>query len=222
MKEGKKRVLPSLSRRGRREAAGVVSELREAAWWRETQMLKTLRRSPLLLLIFAAVLTVLSPPLIAADTRDPDQHFFNLNTGDLKAESGDARKSGKKAILLMFEQEGCPGCLYMKRHVLNRVEVQAFYRKRFANFSVDIFGSVPLTDFAGRDLTEKSYAQALHVTGTPTFAFYDLEGKEIIRVVGPIKDAAEFLLLGEFVASGAYQSRKFAEYKQSQRKKSGS
>jgi thioredoxin-related protein len=110
----------------------------------------------------------------------------------------------------------------MKRHVLNRVEVQAFYRKRFANFSVDIFGSVPLTDFAGRDLTEKSYAQALHVTGTPTFAFYDLEGKEIIRVVGPIKDAAEFLLLGEFVASGAYQSRKFAEYKQSQRKKSGS
>jgi thioredoxin-related protein len=201
----------------------VVSEPREAAGQRETQMLKTLRQSPLLaLLVFAAVLTILSPSLMAAGTRDADQHFFNLNTGDLKAESGEARKAGKKAILLMFEQEGCPGCLYMKRNVLNRVEVQEFYREQFVNFSMDIFGAVPLRDFAGRELTEKSYAQALHVTGTPTFAFYDLEGNEIIRIVGPIKDVAEFLLLGEFIASGAYHSSRFAEYKQSQRRKRGS
>ena len=173
-----------------------------------------------LVLLLAAL--SLAVPASAATTRDPDQHFFNLNTGDLRAESGDARKSGKKAILVMFEQAGCPGCLYMKRNVLNRVDVQNFYRARFLNFSVDIFGAVPITDFTGRDFTEKSYAQALGVTGTPTFAFYDLNGNEIIRIVGPIKDVAEFLLLGEFIASGAYQSGRFAEYKQSQRKKRGS
>jgi thioredoxin-related protein len=172
------------------------------------------------LLIITGLLTVI--PVFSADTRDADQHFFIPNTGDLKAETGDARGSGKKAILLMFEQEGCPGCLYMKRNVLNRVDVQEFYRKRFLNFSVDIFGAVPLRDFTGRDFTEKSYAQALHITGTPTFAFYDLDGNEIIRIVGPVKDAAEFLLLGEFIASGAYRSSKFAEYKQAQRRKRGS
>jgi len=122
----------------------------------------------------------------------------------------------------MFEQEGCPGCLYMKRSILSRTDVQAFYRERFVNFSVDIHGAVPLRDFAGREVTEKGYAQALRVNATPTFVFFDLEGNEAARVVGPVKDAAEFLLLGEFVSSGAYRSTKFAEFKQSRlRKKQG-
>jgi len=178
------------------------------------------RRLLLAAALLAAVLAT-ALPAPAADTRDPDQHFFNLNTGDLQAESADARKSDKKAILVMFEQEGCPGCLYMKRNVLNRVDVQDFYRERFVNFSMDIFGAVPVRDFTGRDFTEKSYAQALHVTGTPTFAFYDLSGTEIVRILGPIKDPDDFLLLGEYVASGAYRSSKFAEYKQTQRRKRG-
>lgn len=164
------------------------------------------------LLLFAAALVVAAAGY-AADARDPETHFFNLNTGDLKAELADAKHATKNAIFLMFEQEGCPGCLYMKRNVLNRADVQTFYRQRFLNFSVDIHGAVPIKDFAGRDFTEKTYSQSLGITATPTFAFYDLEGKEIVRIVGPIRDAAEFLLLGEFVASGAYKTRQFADYR---------
>jgi len=44
----------------------------------------------------------------------------------------------------------------------------------------------------------------------------------IARIVGPVKSAEDFMLLGEFVASGAYKTRKFAEYLQSQRKNKGS
>jgi thioredoxin-related protein len=157
-----------------------------------------------------------------AQTRDADDHFFSLNTGDFKAELADARKAGKKALLLMFEQDGCPGCIYMKQNVLNRVDVQDFYRARFVNFSINTFGAVPLSDFAGRSHTEKSYAQAAGIRGTPTFVFYDLDGKEVVRIVGPVKDVAEFMLLGEFVSSGAYKTRKFAEYKQNQPRKKGS
>jgi len=156
-----------------------------------------------------------------ADTRDPNLYFFNPNAGDLKAELADAKSAGKKALFLMFEQEGCPGCLHMKEHVLNRPEVQAFYREHFVNLSIDIFGSVPIADLSGRGLTEKSYAQSVHVKGTPTLLFYDLAGNEILRILGPAKDAQEFLLLGEFVVSGAYKSRKFADFRQS-RLKNGS
>ena len=155
----------------------------------------------------------------AAETRDADQHFFNLNTGDLRAEAKDAKAAGKKAIFFMFEQEGCPGCLYMKRNVLNRSEVQAYYRERFVNFSVDIHGVVPIHDFGGREVSEKRYAQSLRVNATPTLLFFDLEGKEIARVVGPVKDVAEFLLLGQFISSGAYRSSKFAEYREQARRK---
>ena len=154
----------------------------------------------------------------AAETREPESHFFNPNIGDLKADLADARKAGKKAVLLMFEQEGCPGCIYMQRNVLNQPDVQEFYRQHFFNFTIDIHSAVPLRDFAGREFTEQGYARALGVKGTPTFAFYDLDGNEVLRMLGAIKEPAEFLLLGEFVASGAYKTRKFAEFKL-QRKK---
>lgn len=174
------------------------------------------------LFLLLAALAALPAALGAADTRDSDDYFFNLNTGDLKAELADAKNAGKKAMFVMFEQDGCPGCLYMKKNVLNRVDVQKFYRERFVNFTINIFGAVPIRDLAGRDVTEKSYSQSLGIHGTPTFAFYDLGGNEVVRIVGPIKEATEFLLLGEFVASGAYKTRQFAEYRQSERRKKGS
>ena len=172
------------------------------------------------LLLLAA--TLAASLVLAAATRDPEDHFFSLNTGDFKAELVDAKNAGKKAMFVMFEQDGCPGCLYMKKNVLNRVAVQTFYRERFVNFTINIFGAVPIKDLAGRDFTEKSYSQSLGIKSTPTFAFYDLEGKEVVRIVGPIKEVTEFLLLAEFVASGAYKTRQFAEYRLSERRKKGS
>jgi thioredoxin-related protein len=157
-----------------------------------------------------------------SDTRDPYTYFFNLSTGDLKSDLADAKSAGRKAVFVMFEQEGCPGCAHMKEQVLNRPEVQKFYRDNFVNLSIDIYGSVTVTDFTGRTSTEKGYAQASRVRGTPTLVFYDLVGHEAVRMLGAVKDAQEFMLLGEFVASGAYKSRKFAEYKQELQRKKGS
>jgi thioredoxin-related protein len=157
-----------------------------------------------------------------AGTRDPYTYFFNLSTGDLKSDLADVKNDGRKALFVMFEQEGCPGCAFMKENVLNRPEVQKFYRDNFVNLSIDIYGSVTITDFSGRSVTEKGYAQAARVRGTPTLVFYDLAGNEVVRLLGAVKDAREFMLLGEFVASGAYKSRKFAEYKQEAQRKKGS
>ncbi|HXF65435.1 MAG TPA: thioredoxin fold domain-containing protein [Burkholderiales bacterium] len=165
------------------------------------------------LAMLAAVL--LAPARAAAQARNPYQHFFDLNSGDLREEAADAARAGKKALFVMYEQEGCPGCIYMKQHVLNRPEVQAFYRARFVNLAIDIRGAVPLRDFSGREHTEKSLAQSLGVRATPTLAFYDFTGAEIVRHTGAVRDAAEFLLLGEFVASEAYRTGTFAQFRQS-------
>ena len=164
----------------------------------------TLSRHLLLLLLVLAALAA-----TAADSN----HFFALNTGDLKAELADARADDKKALLVFFEQEGCPGCRHMKQNVFNRKDVQDFYRQNFTSLAVDIYGSVPMKDLAGRELSEKGYAQALKVRATPTFVFYDLSGAEIARIVGPLQTAEEFLLLGQFIASGAYKTRSFARYR---------
>jgi thioredoxin-related protein len=149
----------------------------------------------------------------AADLQPGNGHFFDPHLGDLKADLGDARKAGKKAILLVFEQEGCPGCLYMHRNILSRTDVQQFYHQHFYSFAIDIHSAVPLRDFGGRDSTEQGYSRLIGVKGTPTFAFYDLEGAEVVRMTGVIREPAEFMLLGEFVASGAYKTSRFADYR---------
>src|SRR5574339_47126 len=85
--------------------------------------------------LVAQTLLFVAPRALAAEAYDAHQYFFNLNIGDLRAEAQDAKKAGKKAIFIMFEQEGCPGCLHMKQHVLNRPDVQKFFRERFINLS---------------------------------------------------------------------------------------
>jgi thioredoxin-related protein len=168
------------------------------------------------------VLCALAVPALAAEGRDPYQYFFTSGTDDFRAELADAKKGGKKALFVMFEQDGCSGCIYMKEHVLNRSDIQKFYRERFLNFSINIYGAAPLEDFAGRNVTEKTFAQALGIRATPTLMFYDLEGREIVRITGAIRDAGEFIALGEFVASGAYRKRKFAEFLREHQRKKGS
>jgi thioredoxin-related protein len=160
-------------------------------------------------LFFAVLVALVTSYSLAAETSP----FFALNTGDLRAELADARSDGKRGLLLFFEQEGCPGCRHMKQAVFPRKDVQDYYRQHFVSLAVDIYGSVPITDFAGRQVSEKGYAQALKIRATPTFVFYDLSGAEIVRIVGPLQTAEEFLLLGHFVTSGAYKSRSFAQYK---------
>ncbi len=157
----------------------------------------------------------------AAETRDASR-FFTLSTGDLKAEAADARAEGKKGLLLFFEQEGCPGCIHMKRNVLNQTRVQEYYGAHFTALAIDIYGSVALKDFAGRGHTEKSYAQALKVKGTPTFIFYDLAGNELVRYFGTTETPEEFLLLGRFVTSGAYKTRNFRQFKTENLSRKGS
>lgn len=153
-----------------------------------------------------------------AETRDVNQHFFDQKLGDFHAELDGAKKEGKQGVLLMFELDDCPFCHRMKQTILNQSEVQDYYRKHFLIFSVDIKGDNPMVDFKGRQTTEKAYAAEQRVRATPVFAFYDLNGKPITRFTGAAKDVREFMLLGSYVAEGAYKDKSltFARYKQRQ------
>ena len=120
--------------------------------------------------------------------------------------------SGKRGVLLMFEVEGCPYCRRMKEQVLNRADVQNYFRRHFAIFSVDIVGSVAVTDFAGSTVTEKEFARAQRVRGTPTFLFVGTDGREMARYVGATRDVKEFMELGRFVADGHWRKQDFAQF----------
>jgi thioredoxin-related protein len=106
----------------------------------------------------------------------------------------------------------------MKTNVLNRPDVQEFYRQNFLNFTVDIEGDIEVTDFQGRHMTQKDFAfKENRVRATPVIAFYDLSGKEVFRHTGRTSDADEFMLMGRYISEGIYKQMPFTKYKRTQK-----
>lgn len=151
----------------------------------------------------------------ASSARDPDSYFFNAFLGDLRDELAQARSTGRKGVLVMYHFEECPSCQRMRRQVLNRPEVQDWFRREFVIVPIDIRGAQPITGLDGKTMPESSYGRAMMIRGTPTFDFYALDGTRVYRHVGGLFDPAEFLRLGQFIVSGAYRDRTFKDYRQS-------
>ena len=148
-----------------------------------------------------------------AETRSADEYFFQPKLGDLKGDLADLRKENKTGILLMFEMDDCPFCERMKNTVLNQTQVQDYFRQHFIIYPMDTRGDVALTDFQGKDTTEKAFSLQQRARATPTFIFYDADGKEITRFTGVTQSVGEFMLLGRYVVEGAYKKEPFNVYK---------
>lgn len=154
-----------------------------------------------------------APSEAVPPTRDPTAHFFDQGFGNLQEEAQTAKAENKLGVFIMFEQADCPWCAKMMSTVLNQVPVQDYYRKHFRIVQVDIKGDNPLTDFTGKEITEKEFAFAQRVRATPVFAFFGTDGKQLTKFTGAAKDPREFMMLGEFVVSGAYKTQNFTAYK---------
>lgn len=149
-----------------------------------------------------------------APSRDPMTHFFDQSFGNLKEELAQVKAEGKTGMFVMFSDPECPWCDKMKATVLNRPAVQDYYRRHFRNLHLDTRGDTVMTDFTGREMSEKDFAfKENRVRATPVFVFFGLDGKPMLRFTGVTADTEEFLWLGEFVVSGAYKNSNFTAYK---------
>ena len=160
-------------------------------------------------------LLIVSSALHAAE---PWEAFFDPFLGDLKGELADARAAGKRGVVIMYHFEECPYCRRMKQEVLWRPRVQQQFREHFTVIAIDTRGAQPITGIDGRTLPEKDFARSQGVRGTPTFDFYAPGGERLYRHVGGIFDAGEFLLLERYVASGAFRSQTFAQFKEKEKR----
>ena len=162
-----------------------------------------------LVLIVAAVAKI-----NAAAPRDPSAYFFQDSFGDLAEEAETAEASGLFGVMIMFETADCPWCLRMKETVLNNIEVQRYYRRYFRVLVLNAEGDAPMSDFQGKEMTEKEFALEAHrVRATPLFAFFDTRGRLLLKYTGTTRNTQEFLWLGEFVVDGHYLNERFSQYK---------
>jgi len=147
--------------------------------------------------------------------------FFDESLNDLQEESETAKEENKKGILLMFEMDECPFCKRMKKTVLNRTEVQDYFREHFRILSIDIEGDLELIDFDGQETTQKEFSlKQFRVRATPVFQFLDLQGKPLKngRLTGTTRDSKEFMTLGKYIVEGDHKKIPFLRYKRQQKK----
>lgn len=179
----------------------------------ETTRALTYRRATLsVLLLLCVFFTALNS--YAAKSKNPEEYFFDSSFGDFSEELANAKEQGKKGIMIFFEMDECPFCHWMKANVLNQANVQEYFKKNFLIFAVDIEGDVEMTNFQGKAMTQKDFAfKENRVRATPVIAFFDLQGKRVMRYTGRTGSVDEFLLLGKFVANEEYKNTKFSRYK---------
>ncbi|WP_043754547.1 thioredoxin family protein [Imhoffiella purpurea] len=171
-----------------------------------------------MLTVSTILVVAMHPYGASASTRDPGDYFFDTTFGDFSEEARTAREEGKQGVLIMFEMDECPFCHRMKADVLNRSEVQDYFKEHFLIFPLDIEGDVEVTDFDGTSMPQKDMAlKSYRVRATPVFAFFDLDGKLIAKYIGATRDADEFMLLGRYVVEGHYKDMSFQKYKREQR-----
>lgn len=149
---------------------------------------------------------------------EPWEAFFDPFLGDLKSELAEAKAAGKRGVVVMYHFDECPYCRRMKQEVLWRPDVQKRFHEDFTVVAIDTRGAQPITGVDGKALPERQYAKTVGVRATPTFDFYTPDGERAYRHVGGIFDAEEFVLLERYVASGAYRSQTFAQFKDKEKR----
>ena len=163
--------------------------------------------------LFMALGSICSLAAHAQAQRNPDQYFFNTSFGDLKQELEDAKRSGKKGILIVFEAQDCPYCLRMHNTVLNRSDVQNAFREHFAIFKLSIDSTQSVTGIDGSNTTEAALAKQLKIFGTPYSLAIGSDGRDLGRLPGAPIDAGEYLLFKDYLISGTSRSESFAQFK---------
>ena len=166
------------------------------------------------ILLSLVLIVVAVAKIDAAAPRDPSAYFFQDSFGDLAEEAETAEASGLFGVMIMFETADCPWCLRMKETVLNNIEVQRYYRRYFRVLVLNAEGDAPMSDFQGKEMTEKEFALEAHrVRAPPLFAFFDTRGRLLLKYTGTTRNTQEFLWLGEFVVDGHYLNERFSQYK---------
>lgn len=141
-----------------------------------------------------------------------DQHF-----NDYSENLADAQDANKDGIFLFFFMDDCPFCQKMERQVLKQPDVVSYFKKHFLNYNVNIESDLELVNFEGDDTIERIFAKRHNLIGaTPVLAFFDLNGKRVVRRTG-FANKDEFLLLAKYMVEKNYLKESFIRYKRKNR-----
>ena len=111
----------------------------------------------------------------------------------------------KKPLLVLFEQKKCHDCDELHNDIFKRDETLKQI-KRFNVVRLDMWSKSELIDSQGNTVSAKSFAKKLDITHSPSFIFFNKDGKDIFRIDAYMKSFHTQSVL-DYIASGAYKKQ---------------
>lgn len=137
--------------------------------------------------------------------------WFKLSFLDIKEDLEEAKKSGKKGLILYFGMEKCPYCKALIEVNFGKSDIASYTQENFDVVAIDVRGSRSITTLSGEVISEKEFAVRNKANFTPTLLFYDYSGKVVHRMVGYSKPYT-FRAILEYVADSHYANETFRKY----------
>ncbi len=143
-----------------------------------------------------------------------EQAFFLKPPLDLDR----SRRPAARPLAVLFEQKQCAACDELHRQGFEDPAVRALIG-RFDVARLELFGTGRLVTPAGKAATAEQWGRQLKVAYTPTFVFFDANGREVFRAEAYLRPFHLASAL-DYVASGAYRTQpSFQRYVQARAEK---
>ncbi|MFK5915622.1 MAG: thioredoxin fold domain-containing protein [Woeseiaceae bacterium] len=182
----------------------------------------TLRNN--LFILCLTFITLLTPFFVSAEQIDPlifddkpldeplvSPEWFKLSFLEIAEDIKEAKLQNKKGLIIYFGQKYCPYCKAHMKNNWGQDDIKKYTQQNFDVIAINVKGQRPVTDIDGKAYTEKSFSALKKTNFTPSIIFYNVEGKEILRLRG-YRPPYQFRAALEYVADAHYKKETFKNY----------
>ena len=139
--------------------------------------------------------------------------WFKESFLDLREDLDDARKAGKRGVIVFLSQKNCNHCQAFIDTTLSDPVIRERVQKTYDVIALDIFNDLELTDIDGTVSSIKNFAEAQRARFTPTLLFYGVEGSRLLKLIG-FYPPAKFSRTLDYIDGGYYQRETLSQYLQ--------
>ena len=119
--------------------------------------------------------------------------------------------------MIYFHQNGCPYCAKLVEDNFHNEDLVAKLQKNFDVIETNMWGDRDLTDWKGKEFTEKEFSAFMKVQFTPTIIFLNAKGDIVLRVNGyQSVDKLDSML--DYVSTKQYLKQTYSRYSNSFKK----
>ena len=114
-------------------------------------------------------------------------------------------------VMIYFHQNGCPYCAKLVEDNFHDKDLVAKLQKNFDVIETNMWGDRDLTDWQGREFTEKEFSTFMKVQFTPTIIFLNAKGGIVLRVNG-YQSIDKLHAMLDYVSSKQYLNLTYARH----------